>query len=66
MNKNKSKYEPIRTFRCTDELYLKLKFIALKENRSINKQLIRILTNFIKDYEQQYGEIKIDTNNLYE
>ncbi len=59
-------YKPQRQFRCDDELYLKVKAIASKEFRSVNQQIILVLTNYIADYERANGTIEIDTDALYE
>lgn len=57
---------PMRGLRMHDELYLKLKFIADKEDRSYNQQAVNILKRYVDDYEKQYGEIEVDTDKLYD
>lgn len=52
--------KPIFTLRTDKENLIKLSYIAQTENRSDNKQLELILTNYIKLYELQNGEIKIN------
>lgn len=53
--------KPIFTLR-TDQINLdKLRMIAKAENRSDNKQLEYILLNYIKMYEYNNGEIKIES-----
>ncbi len=55
--------KPIFTLR-TDQVNLdKLRMIAKAENRSDNKQLEYILLNYIKMYEYNNGEIKIESDN---
>lgn len=56
---------PMRGLRISDELYLKLKKIAEKENRSYNKQAAYILQQYVDKYELVNGIIEIDTNELY-
>lgn len=61
-----SDYAPMRSFRCPDEIYLKFKFISKQENRSVNKQIIHVMSKFIQDYEREHGVIEVDTDALYE
>ena len=49
-----------------DELYLKLKHIAKKENRSYNQEAVYILKNFVENYEKNNGSIDVKTDNLYQ
>ena len=49
-----------------DELYLKLKYIATKENRSYNQEAVHILKTFVEQYETEYGVISVDTDALYQ
>jgi predicted transcriptional regulator len=60
-----SNYAPMRSFRCEDELYLKVKHIAIQEDRSVNKQIVRVLSQFVAQYESQHGEIEVNTDELY-
>ena len=39
--------------------YAKLKVISELEGRSVNKQMIRILGQFLRDYESEHGVIKV-------
>ena len=58
--------KPLRSIRMNDELYLKLKEVASKDKRSFNNMVELILQKYVDDYEQQHGEIKVDTDALYE
>lgn len=57
---------PLRGIRMQDELYLKLKWIAKHENRSFNQQAVRILQQFVADYETQNGLISVSPDELYQ
>ena len=57
---------PLRGVRMPDELYLKLKYIAKKENRSYNQEAVHILSKYVDDYERQNGKIEVFTDELYE
>lgn len=48
-----------RGVRMPDELFFKIKYIAEKEDRSTSKQIIRILDNYVKDYENRFGVINL-------
>ena len=54
---------PMRGLRMPDELYLKLKFIAEKENRSYNQEAVFVLRQFVEDYEAEHGVIAVDALN---
>ena len=41
------------------ELSRKVKQLADDQDRSFNKQVIRIIEKYIREYEQENGEIKI-------
>lgn len=56
---------PIRGVRMQDELYLKLRHIAQRENRSYNQEAVYILQKFVEEYEQQNGIIQVDPDELY-
>lgn len=56
---------PIRGVRMQDELYLKLRYIAQRENRSYNQEAVYILQKFVEEYEQQNGIIQVDPDELY-
>lgn len=57
---------PMRGLRMPDELYLKLKYIAKSENRSYNQQAVRILQQFVTEYEKENGTISVSTDDLYQ
>lgn len=61
-----STYKINRPCRLDDKLYLKVRYIAEKENRSFNNFLEKTLQELVKSYEQQHGEIKVNTDALYE
>lgn len=54
---------PMRGLRMPDELYLKLKFIAEKENRSYNQEAVFVLRQFVEAYEAEHGVIAVDALN---
>ena len=56
---------PIRGVRMQDELYLKLRYIAQRENRSYNQEAVYILQKFVEEYEQQNGILQVDPDELY-
>ena len=56
---------PMRGLRMPDELYLKLREIARRENRSYNQEALYVLQKFVDSYEKEYGEITVDTDVLY-
>ena len=47
------------SLRIKDREYEKIKIIAEKQGRSINKQIEQIIYQYISDYERVNGEIKI-------
>lgn len=47
------------TLRLDDKKHEKLKIIADKQGRSLNKQIEFVLYNFIEDYEKVAGKIEI-------
>lgn len=57
---------PMRGLRMPDELYLKLKYLANKENRSYNQQAVHILKSYVEDYESKHGMINVNTDDLYQ
>lgn len=59
-------YVPMRGLRIGDELYLKLKFISKKENRSFNQQATYILGKFVEQYERENGVIPVQPDDLYQ
>ena len=48
------------TLRIENELMEKTKKLAEKEDRPINKQIERIIREYINEYESRNGEIKIE------
>lgn len=54
--------KPVFTLRTEKENLMKLSYIAEQENRSDNKELEYILLSYIKEYENEHGEIKIMTS----
>jgi len=57
---------PLRGVRMSDDLYLKLRFIAERENRSFNQEAVFILRRFVDEYESENGVIPVDTDSMYE
>lgn len=55
-NGYKNKTYPLR---INNELMDKIKEIAKKEDRTINKQIERIVRDYIKEYEDANGIIKL-------
>lgn len=55
-----SKIPPITIRPQDDTLSKKLKYIAAKNYRSLNKEAEHVLKRYIESYESRYGEIKID------
>lgn len=49
-----------RGLRMPDDLYFKLQVLAEKEYRSTSRQIVRILENYIAEYEKEHGTINID------
>jgi hypothetical protein len=47
--------------RMEEEIIFKMKKIAEKQNRSTNGQIVRILENYIKDFERINGKIGENT-----
>lgn len=48
------------TLRIDDELYEKLKFVADKNKRSLNRQIEFLAEQCVGKYEQEFGEIKME------
>lgn len=57
---------PMRGLRMPDELYLKLKYIAKKDNRSYNQEAVHILSQFVEHYEKENGVISVNSDDLYQ
>lgn len=58
-------YRPMRSCRLTDDLYLKVKYIADSENRSFNNWLENVLQKIVNDYEEKNGPIPVQPDDLY-
>lgn len=59
-------YRASRTCRFTDELYLKVRYIANTENRSFNNWMENTLKKIVADYEKENGVIPVQTDDLYQ
>lgn len=46
--------------RCTDEVLKKLKYISAYEGRSINGEILYLINQAIREFENQNGTIVID------
>ena len=57
MGKYKNKTYPLR---IDNTLMEKVKIISEKEDRTTNKQIERIIREYIEEYESRNGEIKIE------
>ncbi len=51
------------SLRIKESDYNKIKIIAENNDRSVNKQIERLIKNAIADYEKINGEIKLENNN---
>ncbi|EHW6680185.1 Arc family DNA-binding protein [Listeria monocytogenes] len=49
--------------RLDDDLMEKLKLIAEKNSRSLNKQLEFIIKNYLVDYEEKNGEVTLHNSH---
>lgn len=56
---------PMRGLRMSDELYLKLRHIADKHNRSYNQEAVYALKQYVEEFEKANGEITVDVEDLY-
>lgn len=52
-------YQPF-PLRISEELIEKIKVIAKNHKRSANKEMEFILEDYVKDYENEYGEIETE------
>lgn len=59
-------HKPMRSCRLSDDLYLKVKYIADTENRSFNNWLENVLMKIVAIYEKEHGEIAVKVDDLYE
>ena len=57
---------PMRGLRMSDELYLKLRYIAKQENRSYNQEAVYILQKYVSEYEKDKGVISVEPDDLYQ
>jgi predicted transcriptional regulator len=57
---------PMRGLRMSDELYLKLRHIAEKHNRSYNQESVYALKSYVENYEKENGEIIVNPEVLYQ
>ena len=48
------------TLRIENELMDKIKIISEKEDRPINRQIERIVREFIEEYEEKNGKINVE------
>lgn len=58
-------HRPMRSCRLTDDLYLKVKYIADSENRSFNNWLENVLQKIVNDYEAKNGPIPVRQDDIY-
>lgn len=58
-------HKAMRSCRLSDDLYLKAKFIADKENRSFNNWLESVLYKIVTEYEKDNGTIPVNPDELY-
>jgi len=56
---------PMRGLRMSDELYLKLRYIAKQDKRSYNQEAVYILSLYVTEFEHENGVIEVDPNELY-
>lgn len=52
-------YQPF-SLRVSEELIEKIKVIAKNHKRSANKEMELILEDYVKDYENEHGEIETE------
>lgn len=52
-------YQPF-SLRVSEELIEKIKIIAKNHKRSTNKEMEFILENYVEDYENERGKIKLE------
>lgn len=57
MGTYKNKAYPLR---IDNELMEKVRILAEQEDRPISRQLERIIKEYIQQYEQEHGEIKLE------
>ena len=59
-------HRAMRSCRLSDDLYLKVKYIADSENRSFNNWLENVLQKIVADYEKENGIISVSPDDLYQ
>lgn len=50
--------------RIEEEAWYKLRIIALMNKRSINKEIEYLIDQRIREYEEKYGKIEIDYDEI--
>lgn len=50
--------------RVEEEAWYKLRLIALMNKRSINKEIEYLIDQRIREYEEKYGKIEIDYDEI--
>lgn len=45
--------------RLPEEIYEKIRYLAFVERRSVNMEIEHALSQYIADYEKQYGSIQL-------
>lgn len=55
-----SKLSPITVRVADDMLKAKLQCLASDHGRSLSKEIEQVLKRYVQNYEQKYGEIKLD------
>ena len=50
--------------RVEEEAWYKLRIIALMNKRSINKEIEYLIDQRIREYEERYGKIEIDYDEI--
>ena len=49
--------------RVSESIYTKIRYLACKEQRSLNNLIEHVLQQYIDQYEQQYGAIPEQTDD---
>lgn len=52
--------KPIIVIRTTEEIKKKIEYVAEENNRSTSKEIELLVKKYLKRYEEDNGEIKID------
>lgn len=61
---NKTKNIVSSNIRFEEEAWYKLRIIALMNKRSINKEIEYLIDQRIREYEEKYGKIEIDYDEI--